>query len=191
MRLLVSRAILLVALRDTKVVFCGAGWSQATEMACMEIRPAGFIGTSQHSLDQKNRLHLPKRILDRLTPEEKRRLYLVRGWDRCVALYPPEEWKRFSNRFHQSMPATKKARNFVRLFFASVAEVSVDSQGRILLPEHLRELAEIRDKTVVNGVGDHVEIWSAERWAGIQEEDSDAFEQAYEELSTQNLGGPA
>ena len=150
-----------------------------------------FGGTSQHSLDQKNRMHLPKRILSRLSPEERTHLYLVRGWDGCIALFPPEEWKKFSARFNRSIPPTKKARNFIRLFFASVAEVSVDSQGRILLPEHLRELAAIRDKVVVNGVGDYVEIWSAERWAGIQEEDSDAFEQAYEEFSMQNLGGPA
>ncbi len=158
----------------------------------MNIRPAGFIGTSQHSLDKKNRLHLPKRILFRLTPEEQQNLYLVRGWDGCVALYPPEEWVEFEKRFQQVLTETKKkARNIKRLLFASVAVVSVDSQGRILLPEHLRELAGIRDQVVVNGVGDHVEIWSAERWAGILEEDSDAFEQAYEELSTQNLGGPA
>ncbi len=136
-------------------------------------------------------MHLPKRILSRLGPEERSHLYLVRGWDRCIALFPPEEWKQFSARFTRSIPASKKARNFIRLFFASVAEVSVDSQGRILLPEHLRELAGIRDKVVVNGVGDYVEIWSAERWAGIQEEDSDDFEQAYEEFATQNLGGPA
>ncbi len=160
--------------------------------ACMDIRPAGFIGTSQHSLDKKNRLHLPKRVLFRLTPEEKQRLYLARGWDGCVALYPPEEWEHFSDRFKKAVPETKRrGRNIRRLLFSSVAEVSVDSQGRILLPEHLKEWAEIRDKVVVNGVGDHVEIWSAERWAGILEEESDAFEQAYEELSTQNLGGPA
>lgn len=160
--------------------------------ACMDIRPAGFIGTSQHSLDKKNRLHLPKRILFRLTPEEKQRLYLTKGWDGCVALYPPEEWVRFRNRFHQVLPdAKRKGRNVRRVLFASAAEVSVDSQGRILLPEHLREMAGIQEKVVVNGVGDHVEIWSAERWAGILEEGSDAFEQAYEELSMQNLGGPA
>ena len=160
-------------------------------LGCMEIRPTGFIGTSQHSLDQKNRVHLPKRILTRLTPEERSRLYLVRGWDRCIALFPPQEWKEFSARFKKSMPQTEKARNFIRLFFASVAEVSVDSQGRILIPEHLRELAGVEDKVVVNGVGDYVEIWSAGRWAGIQEKDSDAFEQSYVEFSTQNLGGPA
>ena len=149
-----------------------------------------FGGGSEHSLDQKHRLHLPRRILAKIPEDEQGKLYLARGLDGCIFLFCPREWERFVEQFTSSLPPGKqKARHFQRLFLASVAEVAIDAQKRVLLPEKLRELAGIDDKVVVNGMGDHVEIWAAGRWVTLEEENTEAFEEAYEQFVNESLGG--
>ena len=148
-----------------------------------------FSGASEHSLDKKHRMHMPRRILSGFPEEDLERLFLARGLDGCIFLFGPAAWQRYRDEFTRSIPATKRARNFQRLFLSSVAEVSVDSQKRILLPEKLRRMAGIGEKVVVNGMGDHVEIWAAGRWQELEEANTEAFEEAYEDFVNETLGG--
>jgi len=148
-----------------------------------------FGGASEHSLDKKHRMHMPRRILAGFPAEDLERLYLARGLDGCIFLFGPDAWQRYVDRYTRSIPSKAEARNFQRLFFSSVAEVALDSQKRILLPEKLRRLAGIGEKVVVNGMGDHVEIWAAERWRELEEGNTKAFEEAYQVFVNETLGG--
>ena len=83
---------------------------------------------------------------------------------KCLFVYPNDEWTRFEEKL-KSLPLTNKnARQFTRFFLAGAAACEVDKQGRILLPQVLREFASLEKDVVLVGVASRIEIWSRERW---------------------------
>ena len=83
---------------------------------------------------------------------------------RCLVVYPNDEWTRFEEKL-KSLPLTNKnARQFTRFFLAGAAACEVDKQGRILLPQVLREFASLEKDVVLVGVASRIEIWSRDRW---------------------------
>lgn len=96
---------------------------------------------------------------------------VTKGLDGCLFVYDNEEWQRFEEKL-RSLPITnKEARQFVRFFLAGATEAEVDKQGRILIPNVLREFAGLAKDVVLVGVGSRIEIWGRERF-----EDTAAFE---------------
>src|SRR5262245_44976482 len=122
-----------------------------------------FAGESAHTLDEKNRLVIPRRILDALEKEEEReRFFLTRGIGGCLFRFTSARFERISHDLgNRSILEKRENRNFKRLLFSSTQLVLLDAQNRILLPEPLKGAAEIDRDVVVVGVGDRVEIWSA------------------------------
>lgn len=89
---------------------------------------------------------------------------VTKGLDGCLFVYPNDEWTRFEEKL-KSLPLTNKnARQFTRFFLAGAAACEVDKQGRILLPQVLREFASLEKDVVLVGVASRIEIWSRERW---------------------------
>ena len=89
---------------------------------------------------------------------------VTKGLDNCLFVYPNDEWTRFEEKL-KSLPLTNKnARQFTRFFLAGAAACEVDKQGRILLPQVLREFASLEKDVVLVGVASRIEIWSRERW---------------------------
>lgn len=126
-----------------------------------------FMGEYSHSIDTKGRLIMPSKFREMLGEQ----FVVTKGLDGCLFVYDQNEWTAFEEKL-KSLPITNKdARKFVRFFLAGAAEMTVDKQGRILLPTVLREFAEIVSDAVLVGVGSRIEIWSKERWDGISEYD--------------------
>ncbi len=126
-----------------------------------------FMGEYSHSIDTKGRLIMPSKFREMLGEQ----FVVTKGLDGCLFVYDQNEWTAFEEKL-KSLPITNKdARKFVRFFLAGAAEMTVDKQGRILLPAVLREFAEIVSDAVLVGVGSRIEIWSKERWDGISEYD--------------------
>jgi MraZ protein len=121
-----------------------------------------FLGEYQHSLDAKGRIILPSKFRGLLAGG----CVITRGIDRCVAIYPREEWEKASARLQESSRSNPKVRNFLRIWYSSAVEGEPDKQGRVNVPEHLREYAGLQRDVSVNGVGEFVEIWSREQWQG-------------------------
>ena len=127
-----------------------------------------LMGTYEHRLDTKARLVLPAKIREKLIDREKSSEGVViaaAGLENCVSLYSEKEWENFSEKI-KSMPfySDEENRDFVRIMLGSAHEISIDSMGRILLPQVLREYAQLNQEIIVNGVRDHVEIWNKELW---------------------------
>lgn len=123
-----------------------------------------FLGRHAHNLDAKGRLAIPARFRDALAEG----VVLTRGIDRCLALYPLEAWRPLAEKV-AALPLTDAdARNFRRLVFAEAADLSLDSQGRVLIPPDLRRYAGIEREALVVGVDTSIEIWSPERWAEVE-----------------------
>ncbi|MCD6219091.1 division/cell wall cluster transcriptional repressor MraZ [Candidatus Calescamantes bacterium] len=124
---------------------------------------AGLYGEYKFTLDDKNRFFVPAKLREKLLPLGKR-LILARGLDKCLLLYPLEEWKTLVQKVSHLPFTLPEARQFTRHLFSGAYECEIDSQGRIPLPQHLKEYAGITREIVIIGVGDRIEIWSKDKW---------------------------
>jgi MraZ protein len=123
-----------------------------------------FLGRYAHNLDTKGRLAIPARFREALAEG----VILTRGIDRCLALYPMDAWRPLAEKV-AALPITDAdARNFRRLVFAEAADLSLDGQGRILIPPDLRRYAGLEREALVVGVDASIEIWSPLGWAAIE-----------------------
>lgn len=119
-----------------------------------------FMGEYNHTIDSKGRLIVPAKFREVLGDE----FVVTKGLDGCLFVYPDTEWQIFEEKL-KTLPLTNKnARQFTRFFLAGAATCEVDKQGRILLPQVLREFAELEKDVVLVGVASRIEIWSKERW---------------------------
>ena len=119
-----------------------------------------FMGEYNHTIDAKGRLIVPAKFREILGDN----FIVTKGLDGCLFVYPSDEWTRFEEKL-KSLPLTNKnARQFTRFFLAGAAACEVDKQGRILLPQVLREFASLEKDVVLVGVASRIEIWSRERW---------------------------
>ena len=120
----------------------------------------GLVGEYRHAIDDKGRIALPARIREELGPV----FVATKGLDGCLFLYPGREWEALEQKL-RALPQTQKdARAFVRLFFAGASECRPDGQGRVLLPQPLREYAGLQREGVLVGVGSRVEVWEPAAW---------------------------
>ena len=119
-----------------------------------------FMGEYSHTIDTKGRLIVPSKFREQLGNE----FVVTKGLDGGLFVYPNEEWKNIEEKFRNIPLTTKDARKFSRFFFAGAASCEVDKQGRILLPQVLREFADLSKDVVLVGVLSRIEIWSKERW---------------------------
>ena len=120
-----------------------------------------FLGEYQHSLDAKGRIILPSKFRAPLADG----CVLTRGIDKCLAVYPTHEWESVSSRLKEASQSNRGARDFLRIWYASAVEEEPDKQGRITVPEHLREYAGLEREVTVTGRGEFAEIWSRTAWA--------------------------
>jgi MraZ protein len=123
-----------------------------------------LTGKFHRSLDDKQRFAIPKPLRDALGFPQSTAFYVCPGTDESISLYSEPAFSLLADRLQQFPPTGQDVRTFRRLFFAQVQRVEIDRQGRIRLPTDLVELASIQKEIVLLGVGDHVEIWDADRW---------------------------
>lgn len=138
-----------------------------------------FMGEYNHTIDAKGRLIIPSKFRETLGDE----FVVTKGLDGCLFVYDNQEWNVFEDKL-KSLPLTNKdARQFVRFFLAGAANAEVDKQGRILIPSVLREFADLSKDVVLVGVASRVEIWSKDRWEGMDAyEDMEAIAEHMQEL---------
>jgi MraZ protein len=122
-----------------------------------------FLGEYEHSLDDKGRLAVPARFREELGES----LFVTRGFDHCLMGFPRQRWEELAQQIGAMTLGQGDARNLRRLLFSGAAEVSFDRQGRVLIPQNLREYAGLRDQVVIAGLNTHFEIWSRERWEQV------------------------
>jgi MraZ protein len=119
-----------------------------------------LIGEYTHTLDPKKRLSLPSKWREELG----RMLIVTRGLDNCLFVYPQHEWRKITEKIGQLPLGQADTRSFNRFFLSGAVEVGVDSVGRILVPDFLKEFAKLDNKVVLAGIHDRVEIWDEKRW---------------------------
>jgi MraZ protein len=121
-----------------------------------------LTGTHPRTLDDKNRLGMPRKLREQLG--EPNTLFVSPGPDQCLWLFTQAELEQLSAKLDQAPAADAEARVFRRLYFAQTEAVDVDRSGRILIPDRLAQFAVLQREVVLIGVRDHVELWDAQRW---------------------------
>ncbi len=120
-----------------------------------------FLGEHEHTLDEKGRITLPAKLRDSFSEG----LVLTRGMDGCVYAYATSDWEaHVESRLASLDPLSRDDRMIQRHFFSGAAEVTLDRQGRIMMPGALAAHAKLERDIVIAGVFDHLEIWDRAAW---------------------------
>jgi MraZ protein len=136
------------------------------------------MGEFQHTIDEKGRLFLPSRFREVMAPG----CVVTRGLEECLFVYTMDRWKALHQQL-QSLPFTSATnRAFIRFFLSGAVECQPDRQGRVLIPQNLRDHAGLRRDAVIIGVLDRLEIWDQERWADYRQQAGESFEELAEKL---------
>ncbi len=123
-----------------------------------------LTGTFFRSVDDKQRVAIPKRLREALGNEQGLELYVAPGTDGSLALFTEAALAAFASRLSAASPAQQDVRAFNRMFYARTERVEADAQGRIRIPPALAELAALDKDVVLLGVQDHLELWDRQRW---------------------------
>lgn len=119
-----------------------------------------FLGEYLHIFDSKNRISLPSKFRKDLG----RVVVVTRGLDHCLYVYSRKAWEKEARTYASEVNGSAARRGLARLFLAGSSEAEVDRSGRVLIPEHLKSFASIREKAIIAGVADRVEIWEEHAW---------------------------
>lgn len=119
-----------------------------------------FLGEYQHSLDVKGRVILPAKHRDQLAEGG----FVSKGIDGCLCVYTNEEWERVADEVRELSKRGTRERQAARTFFSGAADVTPDKQGRVAIPQPLRDYAGLERDVVVAGLYSRIEIWDAQRW---------------------------
>jgi MraZ protein len=141
-----------------------------------------FYGEYFHSIDRKGRLILPSKFREVAKGNFIEKFFVTRGLDKCLFMFAEEEWKTQEQKFKSVSFTKQESRVFNRLYFSGATEIFPDRQGRILLPEYLKEFAEIKKDIVIVGVSSRIEIWSKEKWQEFYGSWRKSFEEIAEKL---------
>ena len=118
-----------------------------------------FIGEYSHNLDEKGRMAVPAKFRSQL-----KGAIITRGLDRCLFVFNKKDWEILAQKI-MSLPLTQaNSRAFARLMLAGAMEAPLDRQGRILVPDYLRDYASLDKQSVITGVYNRIEIWDEKIW---------------------------
>jgi MraZ protein len=119
-----------------------------------------FMGSYKNSIDAKYRMIVPAKYREELGLK----CVITQGIDRCLYIYPMAEWENFAEKLKQLPKADTRARNFVRHFYGNAEECEIDRQGRVTIPQALRDYGNISKELLTIGDGEKIEVWSREIW---------------------------
>jgi MraZ protein len=132
-----------------------------------------FLGEHQHSLDAKGRVILPARFRDQLEGGA----VMARALDGCLAVYPIAEFDRVARKLREARERGARERQAARSFFSGAEEITPDRQGRVAIPQHLREYARLEREVIVAGNFDHLELWDARTFRERDQQGSASIEE--------------
>ncbi len=137
-----------------------------------------FRGSFEHSVDSKGRVSVPSKFRDIIADRYDGRLVMAMDFDRCLTVYPLEEWEKLEEKIKTLPMMKKEVKDFMRFFFSSATECELDKQGRILIPPTHRERAGITKNVMLVGIIDKIEIWDAEAWEARNSQNGDKIGEA-------------
>jgi len=142
------------------------------------LRRPMFRGSFEHSVDSKGRVSVPSKFRDVIADRYDGRLVMAMDYDKCLTVYPLEEWEKLEEKI-RSLPTMKKeVKDFMRFLLSSATECELDKQGRILIPPAHREHAGIAKNVILVGIIDKIEVWDTGVWKVRNSQNGDKIGEA-------------
>ncbi len=139
-----------------------------------------LIGEYTHTIDDKNRISLPSKFRSLMG----KKIVITPGLDQCLFAFTVKEWERIAEKLSEnSSMLSSDMRSFTRYMFGGASEIEVDNIGRVLVPDFLRERANLKTKVVLIGVQNRVEIWNEKSWTDYKKQVEKQAEGLSEKLS--------
>ena len=133
--------------------------------------PPLLLGTYTPKIDAKGRMALPAKFRSQLGQG----LVMARGQERCVYLRPFDEFRRIASQIQRVSVGNKAAREYLRVFLSGAVDQQPDKQGRVLVPQMLRDYANLGSDVVVIGVGTRAELWNKDTWESYLAEKEEGY----------------
>ena len=137
-----------------------------------------LLGEYTHNLDAKGRMAIPAKFRTKLTAGA----IITRGLDHCLFVFDSKEWEVLAQKLIALPLAQANSRAFVRLMLAGATDVELDKQGRILIPDYLREYAGLKKQAIVAGLYNRIEIWDSEAWKQYKSKTESVSDEIAEKL---------
>jgi len=119
-----------------------------------------FIGEYKHTIDSKKRLALPAKFRRELG----KKVVITRGFESCLVIYTKSQWEKVMEELGNLPAGRKEARKFQRAVLGGATEVSLDKLGRILIPDYLKNYADLKKEVTICGLSNKLEIWNTNKW---------------------------
>lgn len=123
-----------------------------------------FIGEYKYNLDEKNRLAIPSKFRQQFSDG----LVITKGLDNCLFIYTAKEWQKLVDKLTNLPISQAKSRAFSRMMLAGAMDVMLDKQGRVVLPDYLKEFAALNKQVVIAGLYNRLEVWDDKLWTKYQ-----------------------
>jgi MraZ protein len=137
---------------------------------------SSFKGSYEYSVDNKGRINIPARLRKYVSPEANDTFVITRGYEKCLFVYPLDEWNKLEQSIRDLTPTNPKHRYFMRTLLEQATESQLDGQSRIGIPRDLLRLAGIENDVLILGVLERLELWSPEIYREYQKSQEESYE---------------
>ncbi len=143
---------------------------------------SSFKGSFIHSIDNKGRINLPSKLRKYIAPEANDTFIVTRGFEQCIFAYPLDEWNNYEKAIRGLRSSSADNRFVMRHLLQFATEVQLDGQSRIMLPQNLIQLAEIKNDVLIIGMLERIEIWNPEIYDNYIGSKDATYEEVAEEV---------
>jgi len=145
-----------------------------------------FRGQFEHTIDSKGRISIPSRFREILSKKYDDRL-VITNYDHCLAAYPNEEWLEIEKKLSTLPQMNRDVQAYYRFIYSSAIDCVIDKQGRLLIPQSLRDYANLQKDVVLVGEMKKIEIWAKERWEVENKKIREGFDQIRDTMASMGM----
>lgn len=129
-----------------------------------------FSGKYYYTLDPKGRIIIPAPFREIISTNYSLKIYVVNDlFDKCLHLYPQEEWIKIEEKVRQLPKTQEEVKIFMRRVISSAQEIELDKQGRVLIPASHREDADLKSEIVIVGQVEKIDLWDRAEWDSVND----------------------
>ncbi|MFQ5797970.1 MAG: division/cell wall cluster transcriptional repressor MraZ [Bacteroidota bacterium] len=147
---------------------------------------SSFKGSHSYSVDSKGRINIPARLRKYVSLDAKDTFVLTRGFERCLFVYPLDEWNKLEQSIRGLSPSDPKHRFFTRTLLQWATEAQLDGQARIIIPKELLQFAGIENEVLILGVLERIEVWNPKVYEEYMSGQPESYEAVAEVVMKSN-----
>ena len=137
---------------------------------------SSFKGSYTYAVDEKGRVNLPAKLRKYLSPESNDTFVVTRGFEKCLFVYPVDEWNRLEQNLRNLSSYDPEHRRFIRTLLELASECQLDGQARLSIPQELREYSNIGDEVRIIGTLDKIELWDPKVYNDYKKSQPESYE---------------